>query len=118
MILSDNTIKEKLLIKDIIITPLNLEDIQPASVDLHLSAWIRIYDNYNIECIDVKKDLENLTTKVLITEEMPFILHPGEFILASTIEWIELANHIVARLEGKSSLGRLGLVIHSTVRVC
>ena len=86
----------------------------PASVDLHLDSSILVFANSRRPYIDVKEGLEDLTQMVEIQEESPFILHPGEFVLGSTLENIELPDDLVARLEGKSSLGRIGLVIHST----
>ena len=114
MVLSDRTIKEELAKGRILISPLDPEDIQPASVDLHLDGSILVFTNSRIPYIDVKKGLEDLTQMVEIQEDQPFILHPGEFVLGSTLENIELPDNLVARLEGKSSLGRIGLVIHST----
>ena len=114
MVLSDRTIKEELARGRIVISPLNPEDIQPASVDLHLDGQVLVFANSRRPYIDVKESLEDLTQMVEIQEESPFILHPGEFVLGSTLENIELPDDLVARLEGKSSLGRIGLVIHST----
>ena len=114
MVLSDRTIKEELEKGHIVISPLDPNDIQPASVDLHLDRNILVFANSRRPYIDVKEGLEDLTQMVEIQEDSPFILHPGEFVLGSTLENIELPADLVARLEGKSSLGRIGLVIHST----
>jgi dCTP deaminase len=114
MVLSDRTIKEQLTKGRIVIEPLDPDDIQPASVDLHLDGSILVFANSRRPYIDVKETLEDLTQMVEIQEDTPFILHPGEFVLGSTLENIELPDDLVARLEGKSSLGRIGLVIHST----
>ena len=114
MVLSDRTIKEQLAKGRIVIEPLDPDDIQPASVDLHLDGSILVFANSRRPYIDVKETLEDLTQMVEIQEDTPFILHPGEFVLGSTLENIELPDDLVARLEGKSSLGRIGLVIHST----
>lgn len=114
MVLSDRSIKEALAAKRIVIEPLNGRDIQPASVDLHLDKTVLVFRNSSEPYIDVRKDLTGLTERLEIDVDRPFILHPGEFVLGSTLERIELPNDIVARLEGKSSLGRIGLVIHST----
>ncbi|PKB79717.1 MAG: dCTP deaminase [SAR202 cluster bacterium Io17-Chloro-G9] len=114
MVLSDRTIKEELDRGRIVISPLDPQDIQPASVDLHLDRKILVFTNSRMPYIDVKQGLEDLTESVVIEKESPFILHPGEFVLGSTLERIELPDDLVARLEGKSSLGRIGLVIHST----
>jgi len=113
-VLSDKTILECIKRGDIIITPLDEDDVQPASVDLHFDDKVLVFSNSLRPYIDVRDSLEDLTEVVQIDENTPFILHPGEFVLGSTSEHIELPAHLVARLEGKSSLGRLGLVIHST----
>ena len=114
MVLSDRTIKEELARGRIVISPLDQADIQPASVDLRLDRKILVFSNSRRPHIDVKKGLDDLTEIVEIRDDSPFILHPGEFVLGSTLEHIELPDDLVARLEGKSSLGRIGLVIHST----
>ncbi|MFP6594066.1 MAG: dCTP deaminase [Dehalococcoidia bacterium] len=114
MVLSDRSIKEALAARRIVIDPLNERDIQPASVDLHLDKSILVFRNSSKPYIDVREDMTDLTERQEIPGDKPFILHPGEFILGGTTERIELPNDIVARLEGKSSLGRIGLVIHST----
>jgi dCTP deaminase len=114
MVLSDRTIKEELAKGRIVIEPLDPQDIQPASVDLHLDRKILVFSNSRMPYIDVKQGLEDLTESIEIQDGSPFILHPGEFVLGSTLENIELPGDLVARLEGKSSLGRIGLVIHST----
>jgi dCTP deaminase len=114
MVLSDRTIKEELARGRIVVDPLDQSDIQPASVDLRLDRKILVFSNSRRPYVDVKKGLDDLTEIVEISDEHPFILHPGEFVLGSTLENIELPDDLVARLEGKSSLGRIGLVIHST----
>ena len=115
VILSDHTIREELAAGHIEIDPLDETCIQPSSVDLHLDRYFRVFRNHTMRVIDVKEDQEDLTELVEIApEEEPFILHPGEFVLGSTIERVRLPTDLVARLEGKSSLGRLGLLIHST----
>ncbi len=114
MVLSDKSIKQQLEQGRVVVYPLDPQDIQPASIDLHLDRQILIFSNSRQPYIDVKESLDNLTEIVAIPEDSPFILHPGEFVLGSTVEHIELPEDLVARLEGKSSLGRLGLVIHST----
>ena len=114
MILSDRTIREELKAGRIEIDPLDESFIQPSSVDLRLARYFRVFLNHSYPVIDVKQDQEDLTELVEIKEEDAFILHPGEFVLGSTYERVRLPNDIVARLEGKSSLGRLGLLIHST----
>jgi dCTP deaminase len=114
MVLSDKSIREEIDNGRIVISPLDSSDIQPASVDLHLDRKVLVFTNSRQPYIDVKESLENLTELVEIQDGNPFILHPGEFVLGSTVEHIELPEDLVARLEGKSSLGRIGLVIHST----
>ena len=114
MVLSDKTIKEYLEKGNILIDPLDEKDIQPASVDLHIDNGILVFKNSSEPFIDLRKELPNLTEKIEIQKEEPFMLHPGEFVLASTIERIKLGTNVVGRLEGKSSLGRVGLLIHST----
>jgi dCTP deaminase len=114
VILSDRTIREQLDAGRIIIEPLGEACIQPSSVDLHVDRYFRVFRNHTMGYIDVKQDLEELTELVEIGEDDMFILHPGEFVLGSTAERVALPDDLVARLEGKSSLGRLGLLIHST----
>jgi dCTP deaminase len=114
MILSDRTIREELDAGRIVIEPLDLTCIQPSSVDLHIDRYFRVFRNHTLGFIDVKQNLEDLTELVEIGEDDAFILHPGEFVLGSTLERVALPTDLVARLEGKSSLGRLGLLIHST----
>src|SRR6185436_9292040 len=98
----------------IVIDPVDDGDIQPSSVDLHLDRYFRVFRNHTMRVIDVKEDQEELTELVEIDQDDSFILHPGEFVLGSTSERVALPVDLVARLEGKSSLGRLGLLIHST----
>jgi dCTP deaminase len=114
MVLSDRTIKEELAKGRIVIDPLDPSDIQPASVDLHLDRKLLVFRNTRQPYIDVRKDMPDLTEIEEIPDDTPFILHPGEFVLASTLESVTLPDDVVARLEGKSSLGRIGLLIHST----
>ena len=114
MILSDRTIREELDAGRIEIDPLLPNSIQPSSVDLHVDRYFRVFRNHTMSHIDVKQNLEELTELVEIAEEDTFMLHPGEFVLGSTLERVALPTDLVARLEGKSSLGRLGLLIHST----
>ncbi|MCH8820052.1 MAG: dCTP deaminase [Acidobacteria bacterium] len=114
MVLSDKTIKEEIARKRIIIDPLDVRDIQPASVDVHLDNKILVFRNSRKPYIDIRQDTTDLTELQIIEDDQPFILHPGEFVLASTLENIQVPDDIVGRLEGKSSLGRIGLLIHST----
>ncbi|HEX9092489.1 MAG TPA: dCTP deaminase [Coriobacteriia bacterium] len=114
MVLSDRSIKEQLLAGRIRIEPLDPDDIQPSSVDLHLGPRFQVFRNSRYPYIDPMREQAGLTEPVDASAEEPFVLHPGEFVLGATIERIVLPADIVARLEGKSSLGRLGLLIHST----
>lgn len=114
MILSDQTIREELAAGRIGIDPLDEDCIQPSSVDLHVDRYFRVFRNHNLQAIDVKQNQEDLTELVAIPEDEALMLHPGEFVLGATVECIRLPNDLVGRLEGKSSLGRLGLLIHST----
>jgi dCTP deaminase len=114
VILSDRTIREELKAGRIVIDPLDEGCVQPSSVDLRLDRLFRVFLNHTMPVIDVKKDLEDLTRLVEIQPDDAFILHPGEFVLGSTYEKVGVPDDLVARIEGKSSLGRLGLLIHST----
>jgi dCTP deaminase len=114
MILSDRTIRAELDAGRIVIDPLDEQCIQPSSVDLRLDRLFRVFLNHTMPVIDVKEDLEDLTRLVEIGDGEAFILHPGEFVLGSTSERVTLPDDLVGRIEGKSSLGRLGLLIHST----
>ncbi len=96
------------------IDPYDATCLQPSSVDLHLDADFRVFRNNRYPFIDVRAPQPDLTELVSISGDEPFILHPNEFVLGQTLEWVELPDDLVARLEGKSSLGRLGLLIHST----
>ena len=114
MILSDHTIREQVAAGRIVIEPFDPGCVQPSSVDLHLDSFFRVFRNHTMAFIDVKQNLEELTELVSVTEDARFILPPGEFVLGSTSERVGLPDDLVGRLEGKSSLGRLGLLIHST----
>jgi len=113
-VLSDRDIRASIEAGTVVIRPYDPKDLQPSSVDLHLDRRFRVFRNNRYPFIDVRKPQPDLTELVEIGDEDPFILHPGEFVLGQTLEWTELPNDLVARLEGKSSLGRLGLLIHST----
>ena len=114
VILSDRSIKEEIAAGRIVIEPFDEVDIQPSSVDLHVDRHFRLFRNHSMGVIDVAESQEDLTELVSVGEDGPLILHPGEFILGSTLERVKIPDDLVARLEGKSSLGRLGLLIHST----
>ena len=112
--LSDKSIREEIASGGIGIDPFSPDDVQPASVDLHLDDKVLVFRNSTAPFIDLRRDIPELNEMVVIEDDGPFILHPGEFVLGSTLERIRLSDSIVARLEGKSSLGRIGLLIHST----
>jgi dCTP deaminase len=114
VVLSDRDIRAEIDAGRIVIDPYVPEAVQPSSVDLHLDRRFRVFKNSRYPYIDVREEQAELTELVEIVGDEPFILHPGEFVLGSTLERVELPNDLVARLEGKSSLGRLGLLIHST----
>ena len=114
MILSDRSLREELAAGRIEIDPLDESCIQPSSIDLRLDHFFRVFLNHTMGMIDVKADLEDLTQLVEVAEDDVFMLHPGEFVLGSTRERVRVPDDLVARIEGKSSLGRLGLLIHST----
>ena len=114
MILSDVSIRKALAEGRIVIDPLDDRDVQPSSVDLRVDRYFRVFRNDTTPFIDPKRNQEDLTELVEVADDKAFILHPGEFVLGSTLEVVTLPDDLVARLEGKSSLGRLGLLIHST----
>jgi dCTP deaminase len=114
VVLSDRTIRRLLEDGRIEIEPFEPALLQPSSVDVRVDRWFRVFHNARYPYVDVKQELEDLTELVEVSDDRPFILHPGEFALGSTLERIRLPDDLVARLEGKSSLGRLGLLIHST----
>ena len=114
MVLSDRTIKAEVAAGRIVIDPYEEGLIQPSSVDVRVDRKFRVFRNSRYPYIDVRQPMEDLTELVEIEGQEPFILHPGEFVLGQTLESIALPDDVVARLEGKSSLGRLGLLIHST----
>lgn len=114
MVLSDRSIREALASGRLVIDPIGENAVQPASLDIRLDANFRVFRNHLQPYIDVREEMEELTQPVEIGEDESFVLHPGEFVLGSTLEHVGLANDLVARVEGKSSLGRLGLLVHAT----
>lgn len=114
MILSDVSIRKALADGRIGIEPLLDGAIQPSSVDLRVDRYFRVFRNHTTPHIDPKQAHEDLTELVEVTDDQPFVLHPGEFVLGSTLERVRVPDDLVGRLEGKSSLARLGLLIHST----
>ncbi len=114
MILSDRSIREEIKKGSISIEPFHPECVQPSSVDIHLSSRFLVFNTVQHAVIDVRERQNGLMRTVEIKDDEPFILHPGEFVLGSTVERMKMPNNIAGRIEGKSSLGRLGLLIHST----
>jgi dCTP deaminase len=114
-VLSDGTIRRLVDDGQIVIKPWDPSLVQPASVDLRLGDSFRVFSNHKVATIDLREGpAANLTEEVVVTEEEGFVIHPGEFCLGRTEEWVELPDDVVARIEGKSSLGRLGLIVHAT----
>jgi dCTP deaminase len=114
VVLSDNTIRREIEEGRIVIDPFDPGLVQPSSIDVRVDNRFRVFQNSRYPYIDVRQPMEDLTELVQVEGDEPFILHPGEFVLGQTLERVTLPNDLVARLEGKSSLGRLGLLIHST----
>ncbi len=114
MILSDIDIKKALKSQKISIDPLIPGSLQPASVDLHLGADFLVFSTDSHVCIDPAKSIDDMMKPVTIDEKKQFILHPGQFALGMTYEVVGVADDMVGRLEGKSSLGRIGIIIHAT----
>ncbi|MDQ6774832.1 MAG: dCTP deaminase [Actinomycetota bacterium] len=117
-VLSDGTIHELVDEGRIRIEPWDPGLVQPASVDLRLGDSFRVFHNHRASAIDLRRPPENLTEEVIVPEGESFVIHPGEFCLGRTLEFVELPDDIVARIEGKSSLGRLGLIVHATAGFC
>lgn len=114
MLLSDRDIRAELDSGRVQLEPLDRSMVQPASVDVRLDRYFRLFDNHRYAHIDPAEPQEELTRLVEVAPDEPFVLHPGEFVLGATYEQVTLPEDIAARLEGKSSLGRLGLLTHST----
>jgi dCTP deaminase len=114
VVLSDRTIREEIDSGRIVIDPFEASNVQPSSVDVRVDRQFRVFHNARYPFIDVRQPMDDLTELVEVSGDEPFILHPGEFVLGQTLERVTLPDDLVARLEGKSSLGRLGLLIHST----
>ena len=113
-VLSDGTIRRLVEEGRVVIDPWDPAMVQPASVDLRLGGSFRVFHNHRAAAIDLRDPPTNLTEEVVIEGDEPFVIHPGEFALGRTQEYVEIPDDLVARIEGKSSLGRLGLLIHST----
>ena len=114
MLLSDRDIRAQINEKRVGVEPFEEAMIQPSSVDVRLDKFFRVFENHKYEVIDPALEQPELTREIIAEDGEAFILHPGEFVLASTYEVITLPDDIAGRLEGKSSLGRLGLLTHST----
>jgi dCTP deaminase len=114
MVLSDRSIRAEIEIGRLVFDPYDPALVQPSSVDVRVDRHFRVFHNSRYPYIDVRQSMQDLTELVTIGDDEPFVLHPGEFVLGQTLERVSLPDDIVARLEGKSSLGRMGLLIHST----
>jgi len=114
VILSDRSIRAAIEEGRVVLDPFDPAMVQPSSIDVRVDRYFRVFENHRYALIDPKHPQDDLTTEVDTDVDQPFILHPGEFVLGSTLEVVGLGDDVVARLEGKSSLGRLGLLIHST----
>ena len=114
MLLSDRDIKAEITSGRVGIDPYSEEMVQPSSIDVRLDRFFRVFENHKYPHIDPSVEQSDLTREVSTEQGEPFVLHPGEFVLGSTYEVVTLPNDVAARLEGKSSLGRLGLLTHST----
>lgn len=114
MILSDISIREQIDNGRIVIEPYEESNIQPSSLDLRIGSDFRVFRNSRYPYIDPRIEQPGLMAQITATEKEPFVLHPNEFALGTTYEYMELPDDILGRLEGKSTLGRLGLMIHST----
>ena len=114
MLLSDRDLLTEIDNKRVAVEPFDMEMIQPSSIDVRLDRMFRVFDNHKYPHIDPSIEQEDLTRLVEPEGDNPFILHPGEFVLGSTLEVVSLPDDLAGRLEGKSSLGRLGLLTHST----
>ena len=114
MLLSDRDIRAEIAAGRVAVEPFAESMVQPSSVDVRLDRFFRVFENHKYSVIDPSIEQSELTREVIVEPNEHFILHPGEFVLASTYEIITLPDDIAGRLEGKSSLGRLGLLTHST----
>lgn len=114
MILSDRSIREELDSGRLVVEPFEPANLQPASIDLRLGESFLVTATHSATVVDLTQDQSTLHRTVTATRERPFILHPGEFVLGVTLERVSLPPHLVGRLEGRSSVGRAGLLVHST----
>jgi dCTP deaminase len=113
-VLSDGTIRRLVADGRVVIDPWDPDMVQPASVDLRLGDSFRVFHNHLAPAIDLDRPPEHLTELIVIDPDKSFVIHPGEFVLGATLERVQLPDDVVARIEGKSSLGRLGLIVHAT----
>jgi dCTP deaminase len=114
VLLSDRDIASEIEAGRVVLEPYQSEMVQPSSIDVRIDRYFRLFDNHKYAVIDPAEEQPELTRLVEVEPDEPFVLHPGEFVLASTYEVVTLPDDVAARLEGKSSLGRLGLLTHST----
>src|ERR1700709_1838618 len=114
MLLSDRDIRAEVAAERLMLDPWDQDLIQPSSIDVRLDRFFRVFNNSQYTHIDPRLQQDDLTTLVEPKNEEPFVLHPGEFVLGSTLEIVTLPDDLAGRLEGKSSLGRLGLLTHPT----
>ncbi|ANY06855.1 dCTP deaminase [Pseudonocardia sp. HH130630-07] len=114
MLLSDGDLRKEIESDRLVLDPWDVEMLQPSSIDVRLDRYFRVFQNSRYTHIDPSQQQDELTTPVETTDDEPFVLHPGEFVLGSTFERVGLPDDLAGRLEGKSSLGRLGLLTHST----
>jgi dCTP deaminase len=113
-VLSDGTIRRLVAEGRIVIDPWDDGMVQPASVDVRLGDSFRVFHNHRVTAIDLRNPPRNLTEEIVVPEDEPFAIHPGEFVLGRTLETVQIPDDIVCRIEGKSSIGRLGLIVHAT----
>jgi dCTP deaminase len=113
-VLSDGTIRRLVEEGRIVIDPWDDAMVQPASVDVRLGDSFRVFHNHRVTAIDLREPPRNLTEEVRVEGDVPFAIHPGEFVLGRTLETVEIPDDVVCRIEGKSSIGRLGLIVHAT----
>ena len=113
-VLSDGTIRRLVADGRIAIDPWDPSMVQPASVDLKLGRSFRVFHNHRLPAIDLAEPPQGVTEHVAVDEGQSFVIHPGEFVLGNTVEQVTMPDDLVARIEGKSSLGRLGLIVHAT----
>ena len=114
MLLSDRDIRGEIDGGRVVLDPWDPAMVQPSSVDVRMDKWFRLFDNHKYPVIDPAADQPDLTRLIEVDPEEGFVLHPGEFVLGSTLETVTLPDDLAARVEGKSSLGRLGLLTHAT----